>query len=316
VTDLPRINRCAVVQMAGISLREKKSEVVDRMIALLDRAADDGARFIVFPELALTTFFPRYWFEDDASVDRFFDRTMPSPETMPLFSRARERSVAFTFGYAERTAEARYNSSILVCPDGQIAGHYRKVHLPGHADNRPHLPFQHLEKRYFSVGDIGFQTWPMLSMQLGLCICNDRRWPETYRVLALRGAEVVALGYNTPTPDTDYAAPDHLAMFHHLLSLQAGAYQNGLWVLAAAKAGWEDGYHLMGGSCIVAPTGEIAVRALGEGDEILVHDCDLNLGRAIRENIFDFAAHRRVEHYGPIVEQTAAQVAALPGDPE
>lgn len=314
MTDLPRIVRCAVVQMAGVSLHDKKSDIVDRMVALLDRAADDGARFVTFPELALTTFFPRYWFEDERSVDRFFESAMPSAETMALFGHARDRSVAFTFGYAERTEEARYNSSILVAPDGRIAGRYRKVHLPGHADNRPHLPFQHLEKRYFSVGDTGFQTWPLLDMQVGLCICNDRRWPETYRVLALRGAELVALGYNTPTPDTDYPAPDHLAMFHHLLSLQAGAYQNGLWVLAAAKAGWEDGHHLMGGSCIVAPTGEFAVRAIGEGDEVLVYDCDLNLGRTIRDHIFDFAAHRRVEHYGPIVEQTAAESAPAPGD--
>lgn len=64
----------------------------------------------------------------------------------------------------------------------------------------------------------------------------------------------------------------------------------------------------------MAPTGEIAVRAIGEGDEVLVYDCDLNLGRTIRDHIFDFAAHRRVEHYGPIVEQTTAESAPAPGD--
>ena len=92
-------------------------------------------------------------------------------------------------------------------------------------------------------------------------------------------------------------------MFHHLLSLQAGAYQNGVWVLAAAKCGEEDGFALMGGSCIVAPTGEIAGRALTSGDELIVHDCDFALNQLIRQHIFDFAAHRRVEHYGPITAE-------------
>ncbi|MFN5820174.1 MAG: hypothetical protein ACK44Y_07040, partial [Novosphingobium sp.] len=73
--------------MAGVSLQDRKSDVVDRMVSLLDRAADDGARFVAFPELALTTFFPRYWFEDEKDVGRFFEEAMPSPETMPLFGR-------------------------------------------------------------------------------------------------------------------------------------------------------------------------------------------------------------------------------------
>jgi predicted amidohydrolase len=291
--------------MGGVALSHGRTDVVARMIALLQRAASLGARFVAFPELALTTFFPRYWIEDDADLERFYEREMPNDAVAPLFAVASALQVGFTFGYAELAAKRRFNTAVLVVPDGRIIGKYRKIHLPGHADHRPHLPFQHLEKRYFEVGDTGFQVWDALDARIGLAICNDRRWPETWRVLGLRGAEVVAVGYNTPSPDTDYDAPEHLNMFHHLLSLQAGAYQNGLWVLAAAKAGWEDGHRLMGGSCIVAPTGEIAVRALGQGDEVIVHDCDMTLGRVIRETIFDFAAHRRIEHYGPITGHTA-----------
>lgn len=292
--------RCAVVQMAGVSRGEPRSRVVARMVRLMREAHAAGARFVAFPELALTTFFPRWWMEDEAEIDAFYERAMPNADTAPLFETARALGVGFTFGYAELDGGRRFNTSILAAPDGSIVGKYRKVHLPGHADNRPDLPFQHLEKKYFEVGDTGFQAWDSQGARIGLCICNDRRWPETYRVLALRGAELVALGYNTPTPDTDWDAPDHLNMFHHLLSLQAGAYQNGLWVLAAAKAGWEDGFKLMGGSAIVAPTGEIAARALTEGDEVITWDCDFTMNRLVRDHIFDFRAHRRPEHYGLI----------------
>ncbi len=296
-----RVLRCAVAQMRGVARDEPRRAVVARMIAMMEQAHRQGACFVAYPELALTTFFPRYWFGDIGETDRYFEPAMPSSETAPLFDAARRLNIGFTFGFAERDPQGRrFNSAVLAGPDGSILGIYRKVHLPGHADHRPQLPFQHLEKRYFEVGDSGFRTWRSQGASFGLCICNDRRWPETYRVLALGGAEIVALGYNTPVPNTDYDEPEHLNMFHHLLSVQAGAYQNGLWVLAAAKCGEEDGFRLMGGSCIVAPTGEIAARALTTGDELIVHDCDLALTRHIRDHIFNFAEHRRVEHYAAI----------------
>ena len=93
-------------------------------------------------------------------------------------------------------------------------------------------------------------------------------------------------------------------MFHHMLSLQAGAYQNGTWVVATAKAGFEDGHGLIGGTAIVAPGGEIVAQTLSEDDEVVTYDCDLDLGRDIKENIFNFEKHRRIEHYGLITSQT------------
>ncbi len=137
-----------------------------------------------------------------------------------------------------------------------------------------------------------------------MCICNDRRWPETFRVMGLKGVEMVLLGYNTPDTNIYHPEPPHRRMFHHMLSLQAGAYQNGTWVVASAKAGREDGYGLIGGTAIVAPTGEVAARALTEADEVVLYDCDLEVGRNIKENIFNFEKHRRIEHYRIITEQT------------
>ena len=296
----PPVVRCGVAQLGGISLSATREETVSRLVALLEEAASRSVQFLVFPELALTTFFPRYWYEALEDTDCFFETETPNSDTRPLFEAARRCGVAFTFGFAERTEKQRFNTALLVDPVGAIVGRYRKVHLPGHSDHRPGLPFQHLEKRYFDTGDTGFQSWPMLKTRIGLCICNDRRWPETYRVLAMRGAEIIALGYNTPVPNTDYNEPAHLNMFHHTLSLQAGAYQNGVWVLAAAKCGLEDEFELLGGSCIVAPTGEIVARTISTEDELIVYDCDLSLNRMIRDNIFDFR-NRRPEFYEPLL---------------
>src|SRR5579884_3365579 len=302
--------RAAVAQMGPVHLADSRGAVVRRLMALQREAHGEGARFVVFPELALTTFFPRYWMTDQDEIDRFFEREMPSPETRPLFDLARDLGVGFYLGYAELTQEKgalhRYNTAILVARDGRIVGRYRKIHLPGHSEHLPQAPFQHLEKRYFEVGNEGFRVWRAFDAVVGMCICNDRRWPETFRVMGLQGAEIVALGYNTPTENIHHPEPLHLRMFHHLLSLQANAYQNAAWVLAAAKAGAEDGFGLIGGSAIVAPTGEIAARALTEDDELIGFTLDLELGDYLRRTVFNFAKHRRIEHYGLITSRTGA----------
>ena len=96
-------------------------------------------------------------------------------------------------------------------------------------------------------------------------------------------------------------------MFHNHLSMQAGAYQNGTWVVGVAKAGSEDGHALMGGSVIIDPRGQIVARCETEGDELAVAACDLDAGAFIKENVFDFGAHRRIEHYGLITARTGAE---------
>ncbi len=169
-------------QMGPIQKADGRQAVVERMIALLDRAKAGGCDLVVFPELALTTFFPRWYIEDQAEVDRWFEREMPNPATQPLFDRAREHGIAISFGYAELTPEGRhFNTSILTDAAGRIVGKYRKVHLPGHSEYDPERTHQHLEKRYFEPGDLGFPVWRNMDAWMGMMICNDRRWPEAYR---------------------------------------------------------------------------------------------------------------------------------------
>ena len=119
-----------------------------------------GAELVVYPELALTTFFPRWFFEDEAEIDSWFETEMPSVDTKPLFDEAARLGVGFCLGFAEKTPEGhRYNTQVLVGRDGREVGRYRKVHLPGHDQHEPWREFQHLEKRYFEVGPDGFQVW-------------------------------------------------------------------------------------------------------------------------------------------------------------
>jgi len=295
----------AGAQLGPIARDEPRSSAVARMCAMMRQAHARGAGLVVFPELALTTFFPRWFIEDPAELDGWFEDAMPNAEVAPLFALSEELGVGFHLGYAERTAaDGHFNTAILVWK-GEIVGKYRKIHLPGHREHEPWRPFQHLEKRYFQKGDLGFPVFEAFGGRVGMCICNDRRWPETWRVLGLNGAELVVLGYNTPLHYPPAPEHDHLQYFHNDLSLQAGCYQNGLWAVGVAKAGLEEGCELIGGSLIVAPTGEVVARAATQGDEVIASEIDLDRCAEIRRNIFNFALHREPAEYAPITAPKA-----------
>src|SRR5947209_16780578 len=273
---MSRVIRVGAAQMGPIQRSENRETVVRRMLGLLERARAQKCTLVAYPELTLTTFFPRWYMTDQREADSWFEREMPNAATRPLFDKAAEYGIAFSFGYAELTPEGRrFNTAILVDRDGAIVGKYRKVHLPGHAEFDPERSFQHLEKRYFEPGNLGFPVWRTMGGILGMCICNDRRWPETYRVMGLQGVELIVLGYNTPSYNSQRSdeGPEK-RLFHNRLCVQAGAYQNSTWVVAVAKAGSEDGHPLFGGSCIVNPDGEIVATAKAEDDELVIATCD------------------------------------------
>jgi N-carbamoyl-D-amino-acid hydrolase len=280
-------------------------------MALMRQARANGCDLIVYPELALTTFFPRWYFEDQAEIDAFFEREMPGPETRPLFDEARRLGMGFCLGYAELVAEGgrtrRFNTSIIVDRAGQIVGRYRKIHLPGHAEHEPQRAFQHLEKRYFEVGNLGFPVWRAFGGVIGMCICNDRRWPETYRVMGLQGVELICLGYNTPVHNPPAPEHDLLGPFHNHLVMQAGAYQNATWVVGVAKCGREEGCDMIGQSAVIAPSGEIVAMCSTVGDELATARCDLEAATSYKETVFNFARHRRPEHYRLLVDRTGAE---------
>ncbi|MBJ3778368.1 N-carbamoyl-D-amino-acid hydrolase [Acuticoccus mangrovi] len=303
---MSRKTTIAVAQLGPIQRADSREAVVARLMAMMREASGRGATFVVFPELALTTFFPRWYFTDEAELDFFYETEMPNDVTAPLFALGAALGIGFNLGYAELVVEGntkrRFNTSILVDRKGTIVGKYRKVHLPGHSAYEDYRPFQHLEKLYFEPGDLGFPVYEVDDVPMGMFICNDRRWPETWRVMGLSGAELITGGYNTPTHNPPVPQHDHLSSFHHLLSMQAGAYQNGAYTAAAGKVGVEENCMLLGHSCIVAPTGEIAALSTTLEDEVISAPVDFDRCRELRDHVFNFKLHRQPHHYGKIAE--------------
>jgi predicted amidohydrolase len=284
----------AAAQMGPNQETDSRAQILARMLALLDQAVDAGVEVLVYPELALTTYFPKRIRDD---YEQFFDTEMPNMSVEPLFRRAREAGIAFHVGYAERTPQGRYyNTAIYVDERGDVLHRYRKMHLPGLPSPAPDGLVRVYEPHYFAHGDTGFTTFRTRQATMGISICQDRRYPESYRSLGLRGAQIVLTGYNTP------ASP--LALDQNELSLRAGAYENNLFVVGVAKAGVEDGVHLIGESCIVDPHGQVLARASTEDDELISARIDLDQVDEARRR-WNFYGRRHPEQYGVLVERVS-----------
>jgi predicted amidohydrolase len=310
---MPRTVTVAAAQMGPVQLDHDRESVVKRLLTLLQEAHGRGADLVVFPELALTTFFPRWFVTDIAEADHFYERSMPSAVTQPLFDEARRLGVGFCLGYALLDEGGhRWNVQTLVERDGSIVATYKKSHIPGHETNEPDRPFQHAERYYFEPSPDGFGVWRAFGGLVGMMICNDRRWPETYRVMGLQGVELILCGYNTPIHYVPDPSQDILQGFHNALVMQSGAYQNGTWVVGVAKGGVEEGVDSLGQSMIVAPSGQIVAQALTTDDEVIVARCDLDWCRRYTGTLFDFDHYRRPELYGRI---TAQRGVVLPDRP-
>ena len=297
---MPHMLTLGAAQLGPIARTDSRRQVVARLVDLLRQAKAAGCTVVAFPEMALTTFFPRWHLQDDAEIDSFFEAAMPGPDTQPLFNEAARLGIGFYLGYCELAwqdgRKRRFNTSMLVDQAGRIVGKYRKVHILGNRVFDPALPFQHMEPHYFETGDLGFPAFPAFGTQVGMCICNDRRWPEAFRSLALNGADLVLLGYNTPAQLPDWPDQNELRVFHHLVCMQAAAYQNGLWIVAAGKSGVEEGVPLLGHSCIIAPSGQVVATSQSLDDELIVTRANMDLA-AYYKGFFDVARNLHPASY-------------------
>ncbi len=294
----------AAAQLGPIQKNDDRKSVVNRLVSLLRDAHAKKAELVVFPELALTTFFPRWFVDDISQANHWYETEMPSIITQPLFDEAKKLNIGFCLGYAELTkAGERFNTQILVERDGSVVAKYRKVHIPGHEHHEPNRPFQHAERYYFKPSDEGFGVWRAFGGRVGMMICNDRRWPESYRVMGLQGVEIILCGYNTPLHYVPDPTQDALQGFHNALVMQSGAYQNGTFVVGVAKGGVEEGVDSLADSSIIAPSGEILAKTATNGDEVVTAICDLDWCNNYKNTLFDFNRYRRPEVYGRITEQ-------------
>jgi len=294
--------RVAGGQLGPTQRDHTRDEVVERLVGLLRQASEAGCELVVFPELALTTFFPRWHSPDITEFDHYYETEMPGPTTRVLFDEARRLGIGFSLGYAllehgDDGSVHRWNVQTLVERDGSHVATFKKVHIPGHEHFDPDRPFQHAERYFFEPSPDGFGAWDAFGARVGMMICNDRRWPESYREMGLQGVELILCGYNTPLHYVPDPSQDELQGFHNKLVMQSGAYQNGTFVVGVAKGGVEEGVPSLAESVIVAPSGEILAEATTDADELIWADLRLDWCKQYTGTLFDMDYYRRPEVY-------------------
>jgi N-carbamoyl-D-amino-acid hydrolase len=308
MVGMSRTVTVGAAQLGPVQRHHTRKDVVERLLDLLREGHERGCDLVVYPELALTTFFPRWFVDDIAEADHWYERSMPNVDTQPLFDEAKRLGVGLCLGYALLETDAggathRWNAQTLVERDGSIVATFKKVHIPGHEHHEPDRPFQHAERYYFEPSPDGFGVWRAFGGLVGMMICNDRRWPESYREMGLQGVELILCGYNTPIHYAPDPSQDVLQGFHNALVMQSGAYQNGTWVVGVAKGGVEEGVDSLAQSMIVAPSGQIVAQALTNDDELVVAPCDLDWCGRYKGTLFDFDRYRRPEVYTHLTTQ-------------
>src|SRR5881275_398418 len=235
---MPRYIKVAAAQLGPNNEGTSREQIVERMLGLLEQAVQEGVELTAYPEMALTTYFPKKIRPD---FDQFFETEVPPKALEPLLRRAAEARIAVHVGFCEKAGGKYFNSALLTGRDGRLLGTFRKIHLPG--TKTPDGFAQVFEPYYFAHGDTGYRVFDAAGARVGVAICQDRRYPESYRSLALQGAEIILIGYNTPI--------SALALDLNDLCMRAGAYANACFVVGVAKAGIEDGLELIGGSSVI-----------------------------------------------------------------
>jgi predicted amidohydrolase len=285
---MARYVKVAAAQLGAINEGTSREEMVDRMLALLEQAIREGVEILAYPELALTPYFPKRIRDD---YDQFFETEMPPKCLEPLLRRAGQAGVVCHIGFAEKAAGRYFNTAMLTDETGALGGTFRKIHLPG--VTKPDGHAQVYEPHFFESGDTGYRVFPTRRTKVGIAICQDRRFPESYRSLGILGAEIVLIGYNTPLSP--------LALDLNELVMRGGAYQNNLFVVGVAKAGLEDGVEFIAGSCVINPMGQVIARAGSNADELVPARLDLDQMLPARKR-WNFLGRRHPEHYGLLTQ--------------
>jgi predicted amidohydrolase len=271
-----------------------KAQTVERMVTLMTEAGQREVELLTFPELSLTPYFATRVRE---SCDEFLEESFPPSGTEPLFEAAQQAQLHWLLPYAERENGQIFNCAVLIDPHGEAVHKYRKAHIPGVVEPRWEGP-DIFEKRYFTEGNLGFPVTVLPKVQFGSLICYDRRFSEAYRSLALGSAELICIPYNTPT----FGQPREKGHETAEILLRAAAIENQLFIVAAGKAGIEDGLEYIGGSEVISPTGEVLAKAHTDGDELVVASIHLNTISKLKDK-WDFLPDRRPELYHTLAQE-------------
>ncbi len=285
----------AAVALIQMSCSNDPQENLDKVVERIGEAASRGAQIISTQELFRSPYFCQS--EDHANFS--LAETIPGPSTEALTKVARERSVVIIASLFERRAPGLYhNTAVVIDADGQIAGRYRKMHIPDDP--------LYFEKFYFTPGDLGFRSFDTRFGRVGVLVCWDQWFPEAARLTALSGAQILfyptAIGWH-PSEREQYGSAQHSAWE----MIQRGhAVANGLYVAAANRVGHEGpedgGIKFWGQSFISDPAGQLIARSSIESEEILIAECEWSRIDVQRTH-WPFLRDRRIDAYQDITRR-------------
>ncbi len=256
------------------------------------QCAAAGAQLIVLQELHNTRYFCQT--EDPAQFD--LAEPIPGPSTGFYSELAAAHHVVLVTSLFERRAAGLYhNTAVVIDRNGEIAGKYRKMHIPDDP--------AYYEKFYFTPGDLGFQPIETSIGKLGVMVCWDQWYPEAARLMALRGADLLvyptAIGWESTDSDEEKAR-----QLEAWMTVQrAHAVANGLPVIAVNRVGYEPdpsgqtgGIRFWGHSFVAGPQGELIAVAGSERSQNLVVEIDMDRTEQVRR-WWPFLRDRRIDAY-------------------
>ncbi len=255
-------------------------------------AAGRGAQVVCLEELFRSQYFCR---EESAELFGLAE-PIPGPSTTTFGKLARELNVSIVTSLFERRAAGVYhNTAAVIGPDGEIAGLYRKMHIPDDP--------LYYEKFYFTPGDLGFRAFDTPVGRIGVLVCWDQWYPEAARLTSLQGAEILfyptAIGWH-PHEKAEAGAEQREAW---ITIQRAHAIANGVYVAAVNRTGYEgtaeSGLEFWGSSFVAGPLGEIVAQASVDREEVLVVECDRRRLEDVRRN-WPFFRDRRIDSYAPL----------------
>jgi N-carbamoylputrescine amidase len=269
---------------------------VAKAIERIHAAADRGAQIVCLQELFTAIYFCQI--EDH----KYFAlaEEIPGPTTEKLGQVAAERNVVLVASmFEKRSAGIYHNTAAIIDADGRYLGKYRKMHIPDDP--------AYYEKFYFTPGDLGFLAWQTKYARIGVCVCWDQWYPESARLTALRGAEILffptAIGWH-PSEKAEYGERQHSSWE---TIQRAHAIANGCYVAVPNRVGHEapdggDGIQFWGQSFVADPAGQIMAKASSTDEEIIVVEVDLGAVDTQRTH-WPFFRDRRIDAYGEITKR-------------
>ena len=287
--------KCGLIQMAlkgdgSMQPDAIRDRMIEAHIPFIEDAGKQGVQVLCFQEVFTQPYFcpsqDRKWY---AAAEKIPDG--PTTQLMQEYAKKYNMVIVVPI-YEEHMTGVYYNTAAVIDADGKYLGKYRKTHIP-------QVDPGFYEKFFFKPGDLGYPVFETAYLKLGVYICYDRHFPEGWRALALNGAEYIV------NPSATVAG---LSKYLWELEQPASAAANGVFIGAINRIGTEEPWastmnmgEFYGSSYIVNPRGEIEAQASYGDDELLVHEIDLDMVRAVRDT-WQFFRDRRPETYGPLTD--------------